>query len=139
VRFICFDCHAHVWFGSLFDCWCVVRLVSQLHLNQLFLQINKVSLKSFTYLLSLWNFHYSFTPATVLFGNSLSHQRLYFRWPTQGTAITTTTLTTTMGRTTRTSTHRRPLCLLLSMCWLYNHKCFRPWSTCKLLNLKHCH
>jgi hypothetical protein len=77
------------------------------------------------------------TPATVLFENSLSHQRLYFRWPTQGTA-TTTTLRTTMGRTTRISTHRRSLRILLRKCWICKHKCFRPWSVCKLPNLK-CH
>jgi hypothetical protein len=75
-------------------------------------------------------------------GYSLSHQCLYFRWPTQGTT-TTTTLRTTMGRTTRMSTRHHPLRLLLSKCWLCKHKCFRvcsrPWSTCKLLNLKHRH
>jgi hypothetical protein len=75
-------------------------------------------------------------------GYSLSHPCLYFRWPTQGTATTTTTGTTT-DRTTRMSTRRHPLCLLLSKCWLCKHKCFRlcsrPWSTCRLLNLKHCH
>jgi hypothetical protein len=72
-------------------------------------------------------------------GYSLSYQHLYFRWPTQGTA-TTTTLMTTMGRTTRMSTRHHPLHLHLSKCWLCKHKCFRlcsrPWSTCKLLDLK---
>jgi hypothetical protein len=53
VRFISFDCNAHVWFGSLFDCWCVVRPVSQLHFNLIFF-INKVSSKSFSYHLSQW-------------------------------------------------------------------------------------
>jgi hypothetical protein len=90
----------------------------------------------------LCNFHYSFTPTTILFGNSLSHQRLYFRWPTQGTAATTI-LRKTMRRTTRMSTRRRPLRLILSKCWLCKHKCFRtcskPWSTCKLLNPKRRH
>jgi hypothetical protein len=41
------------------------------------------------------------------------------------------------------STRRHPLRLLLSKCWLCKHKyfrpCSRPWSTCKLLNLKHHH
>jgi hypothetical protein len=36
-----------------------------------------------------------------------------------------------------------PLCLLLSKCWLCKYKCYklcnRPWSTCKLLNLKRRH
>jgi hypothetical protein len=75
-------------------------------------------------------------------GYSLSHQPLYFRWPTQETA-TTTTLRTTMGRTTRMSTHRHPLHLLLSKCWLCKLKFFRlcniPWLTCKLLRLKRRH
>jgi hypothetical protein len=66
----------------------------------------------------------------------LSHQCSYFRWPTQETI--TTTLRTTMGRAGM-STRRCPLHLLLSKCLLCKHKCFRPWSTCKLLNLKHCH
>jgi hypothetical protein len=73
---------------------------------------------------------------------SLSHQRLHFRWPTQET-IATTMLRTTMGRTTRMSTRRHSLHLLLSKCWLCKHKyfrlCSRPWSACKLLSLKHCH
>jgi hypothetical protein len=75
-------------------------------------------------------------------GYSLSHQRLYFRWPTQGTA-TTTIMGTTIERTTRMSIRRNPLRLLLSKCWLCKHKCFRlcirPWSTCRLLNLKRRH
>jgi hypothetical protein len=74
-------------------------------------------------------------------GYSLSHQRLYFRWPTQGTATITTGTTT--ERTTRMSIHHHRLHLLLSKCWLCKHKyfrlCSRPWSTCRLLNLKHCH
>jgi hypothetical protein len=32
-----------------------------------------------------------------------------------------------------------PLRVLLSKCWLSKHKCFRPWSTCKLLNPKCLH
>jgi hypothetical protein len=71
---------------------------------------------------------------------SLSHQRLYLRWPTQGTA--TTTIGTTTERTTRMSTHH-PLHQLLSKCWFCKHKCFRlcsrPWPTCRLLNLKRRH
>jgi hypothetical protein len=62
--------------------------------------------------------------------------------PTQGTATTTTT-GTTIERTTRTSTRHHPLLLLLSKCWLCKHKCFRlcsrPWSTCRLPNLKRHH
>jgi hypothetical protein len=42
--FVCFDCDAYVCFTSLIDCWCVARLVSQLHFNQLF-SINKSSIK----------------------------------------------------------------------------------------------
>jgi hypothetical protein len=72
-------------------------------------------------------------------GYSVSHQCLYFRWPTQGTATTTTG--TTMERITRMSIRCHPLDLLLSKCWLCKHKCFRvcsrPRSTHKLLNLKH--
>jgi hypothetical protein len=45
VRFVCFGCGAHVWFGSLIEYWCVVRHVSQLHYNQLFSN-NKVSIKA---------------------------------------------------------------------------------------------
>jgi hypothetical protein len=79
-----------------------------------------------------------FYPCYCSLGYSLSHQRLYFRWPTQGTAATTT-----MGRTIRMSTHRHPIRLLLSKCWLCKHKCYRLcsrlWSTCKLLNLKRHH
>jgi hypothetical protein len=44
-----------------------VRPVSQLHFNQLFSN-NKVSIKSFSILLSLWIFHYSFAPAVILLG-----------------------------------------------------------------------
>ncbi len=102
----------------------------------------KVSIKNhlvFPYLYGF--FHISFAPAVVLLGYSLSHQRLHFRWPTQGTA--TTTMGTTTERTTKMSIRCHPLCLLLSKCWLCKHKCFRlcsrPWSTCKLLNLKHRH
>jgi hypothetical protein len=77
-------------------------------------------------------------PCYCSLGNSLSHQHLYFRWPTQGTK--TTTMGTTTERTTRMSIRHHPLRLLLSKCWLCKHKCFRlysrPWSTCKLLNLK---
>jgi hypothetical protein len=40
VRFVCFDCGAYVRFGSMIECWCVVRPVSQLNFNQLF-SINK--------------------------------------------------------------------------------------------------
>jgi hypothetical protein len=76
------------------------------------------------------------------FGYSLSHQCSYFRWPTQETMSSPTTLRT-MGRTTtKTPTRRHPLRLLLSKCWLCKHKCFRPcsrpWSTC-MLNHNHCH
>jgi hypothetical protein len=82
-----------------------------------------------------------FYPCYRSLGYPLSCQCLYFRWPTQG--ITTTTTGTTIGRTTRMSIRRHPLRLLLSKCWLCKHKCFRlcsrPWSTCKLLNLKRCH
>jgi hypothetical protein len=74
-------------------------------------------------------------------GYSLSHQRLYFKWLTQETA--TTTMGTTMERTTGMSIHRHPLRLLLRKCWLCKHECFRPcsrpWSTCRLLNPKHRH
>jgi hypothetical protein len=71
-------------------------------------------------------------------GYSLSYQRLYIRWPTQGITTPTTTV-----RTTRMSIHCHPLHLLLSKCWLCKHKCLRlcsrPWSICRLLNLKRCH
>jgi hypothetical protein len=81
-------------------------------------------------------------PCCHSLGYCLSHQCLYFRWPTQGTATIATT-GTTMGRTTRMSIHRHPLCLLLRKCQHYKHKffrlCSRPWSTCKLLSLKCCH
>jgi hypothetical protein len=117
-------------------CWCVVRPVSRLHFNQL-LSNNKVSIKSFGILLSIWIFPLFLHPCYRSLGYSLSYQCLYFRWPTQETA------TTTMERTTRMRIHRYPLYLLLSKCWLCKHKCFRlcsrPWSICKLLNLKHCH
>jgi hypothetical protein len=36
VRIVCLDRGAYVCFGSLIECWCVVRSVSQLHFNQLF-------------------------------------------------------------------------------------------------------
>jgi hypothetical protein len=115
-----------------------VRPVSQPHFNRLFSN-NKVSIKSFSILLSLLIFplfHYRYYHP---FGYSLSHQCLYFRWPTQGTTTTTTTGTTT-EKTTRMSIRCHRLCLLLSTCWLCKHKCFRlcskPWSTCRLLNLK---
>jgi hypothetical protein len=47
-----------------------------------YFQLNKVILKLFSYLLSLWNCHYFITSAIDLFEYSLSHQHLYFRWPT---------------------------------------------------------
>jgi hypothetical protein len=114
-----------------------VRPVSQLHFNQLFSN-NKVSIKSFSILLSLWIFPLFLCPYYHSLGYSLSHQRLYFRWPTQGTA-TTTKVGTTMERITRMSICYNPIRLLLSKCWLCKHKCFRLCSlrsTCKLLNLK---
>jgi hypothetical protein len=116
-----------------------VRSVSQLHFNQLFSN-NKGSIKNHL----VFSYLYGFLPLILCpcyhsLGYFLSYRRLYFRWPTQGTATTTTT-GTTMGRTTRMLIHRHPLYLLLSKCWLCKHKCFRlcsrPWSTCKLLNLK---
>jgi hypothetical protein len=76
------------------------------------------------------------------FRYSLSHRRSYFRWPTQGTVLPTTTLRTT-GRTTMMPTHRYPLHLLLRKCWLYKHKCYRPcsrpWSIYSMLNPRHHH
>jgi hypothetical protein len=80
-------------------------------------------------------------PCYHSFGYSLSHQRSYFRWPTQG-IVSPPTMLRTMGRTTTTMTPTRhhPLHLLLSKCWLCKCKCFRPcsrpWSTC-MLNPKH--
>jgi hypothetical protein len=113
-----------------------VRHVSQVHFNQLFSN-SKVSMKSFSILLSPWIFPLFLCPCYRSLGYSLSHQHLYFKWPTQGTATTTT-----MERTTTISICRHPLCLLLSKWWLCKNKCFRlcskPWSTCKLLNLKRC-
>jgi hypothetical protein len=118
-----------------------VRPVSQLHINQLFSN-NKVSIQSFSILLSLWILALFLCPCYRSLGYSLSHQRLYFRWPIQGTATTTTT-EITMERTTRMSIRRHPLRLLLSKCSLCKHKCFRLcsrlWSICKLLNLKRHH
>jgi hypothetical protein len=118
-----------------------VRAISQVHFNQLFSN-NKVSIKSFSILLSPWIYPLFLYPFYHPLGHSLSHQCLYFRWPTQGTATTTTT-GTTMERTTRMSIRHHPLHLILSKCWLCKHKCFRlcskPWSTCRLLNLKRRH
>jgi hypothetical protein len=118
-----------------------VRPVSHLHINHLFSN-NKVSIQSFSILLSLWIFALFLCPCYRSLGYSLSHQCLYFRWPTQGTTTTTTT-GITMDRTARMSIRRHPLRLLLSKCWLCKHKCFRlcnrPWSTCQLLNLEHRH
>jgi hypothetical protein len=72
-------------------------------------------------------------PCYRSFGYSLSYQYSYFRWPTQGT-VSPPTMLKTMGRTTtKTPTHRHPLRLLLSKCWLCKRRCFRPcsrlWST----------
>jgi hypothetical protein len=141
VRLVCFGCGAYVCFGCLIECWCVVRHVSQLHFNQLFSN-NKVSIKNhlaFSYLYGL--FPLFLWPLYRSLGYSLSHQHLYIRWPTQGT--TTRALGTTTGRITRMSIRRHPLRLFLSNCGLCKHEFFRlcstPWSTCKLLNLKHCH
>jgi hypothetical protein len=79
-------------------------------------------------------------PCYRSFRYSLSHQYSYFKWPTQGTTSSPRTLKT-MGRTTtKTPTHRYPLPLLLSKCWLCKRKCFRPcsipWSPC-MCNPKH--
>jgi hypothetical protein len=119
-----------------------VRPISPLHFNQLFSN-RKVSIKNhsvFSYL--RWIFPLFLCPCYRSLEYSLSHQCLYFKWPTQGIATIATT-GTTMERTTRMSIRRQPLCLFLSKCWLCNHKCFRlcsrPWSTCKLLNLKRHH
>jgi hypothetical protein len=76
----------------------------------------------------------SFSPCHYFFGYSLSHQSSYFRWSTQET-VSPPTMLKTMGRaTTKKSTRRHPLRLLLSKCWLCKHRCFRPcsrpWSTC---------
>jgi hypothetical protein len=103
--------------------------------------IIKLAQKPFSILLSLWIYPLFLYPCYHSLGYSLSHQCLYFRWPTQGT--TTTTTGTTMERTTRISTRHHPLHLLLSKCWLCKHECFRlcsrSWSTCRMLNLKHRH
>jgi hypothetical protein len=83
-------------------------------------------------------------PCYRSFGYSLSHQYSYFRWATQETVSPPTTLRT-MGRTITTMmlTHHHPLHVLLSKCLLCKHECFKPcntpWSTCKLLNVKHHH
>jgi hypothetical protein len=70
----------------------------------------------------------SFFPYHCSFGYFLSHQSSYFRWSTQGT-VSPPTMLKTMGRaTTKKPTHRHPLLLLLSKCWLYKHRCFRPCS-----------
>jgi hypothetical protein len=119
-----------------------VRPISLLHFNQLFSN-RKVSIKNhsvFSYL--RWIFPLFLCPCYRSLECSLSHQCLYFKWPTQGIATIATTRTTMEG-TTRMSIRRQPLRLLLSKCWLCKHKCFRlcsrPWSTCKLLNLKRHH
>jgi hypothetical protein len=115
-----------------------VRPVSQLHINQLFSN-NKVSTKNHLVFCYLYGFFSLFLyPCYRSLGYSLFHQCLHFRWPTQGTT-TTTTMGTTIERTTRMSIHHHPLHPLLSKCWLCKHKCFRlcsrPWLACKLLNL----
>jgi hypothetical protein len=73
-------------------------------------------------------------PCYHSFGYSLSHQYSYFRWTTQGTVSPPTMLGTMERTTTNTPTHRHPLRLLLSKCWLCKHMCFRPCniprSTC---------
>jgi hypothetical protein len=104
----------------------------------------KVSIKNHLVFPYLYEFFPLFLyPFNRSLGYSLSYHCLYFRWPIQGTTTTTTTLRTTMGRTTKMSIHRHPLRLLLSKCWLCKHQCFRlysrPWSTCKLLNFKRRH
>jgi hypothetical protein len=67
----------------------------------------------------------------------------YFRWPTQRTALSTPPTLRTIGRTIMMSIRRGPLHLLLSKCWLCNHKCSkpcsRPWSICNTLNLREHH
>jgi hypothetical protein len=122
----------------LIECWRVVRHVSQLHFNQLFSN-NKVIIKIIQYSPISMDLSPIPLPCSHSLEYSLSHPCLYFRWPTQGTATTTTTWTTT-ERTTKMSTCRHPLRLHLSKCWLCKHKCFRLcsrlWSTCRLLNLK---
>jgi hypothetical protein len=71
--------------------------------------------------LSFFPYHYSF-------GYSISHQSSYLRWSTQET-VSLPTMLNTMGRvTTKKPTHRHPLRLHLSKCWLCKHKCFRPCS-----------
>jgi hypothetical protein len=80
------------------------------------------------------NLPLSFSPCHHSFGYSLSHQSSYFRWSTQGT-VSPPTMPKTMGKaTTNKLTRRHPLRLLLSKCWLWKHRCFRPcsrpWSTC---------
>jgi hypothetical protein len=109
-----------------------VRLVSQRRLNYLF-SINKVRINSLV-ISHLCGFTSIFFPSHYSFGYSLSHKSSYFRWSTQGT-VSPPIMLKTMGRaTTKKPTRRHPLCLLLSKCWLYKHRCFRPcrrpWSTC---------
>jgi hypothetical protein len=67
-------------------------------------------------------------PSYHSFGYSLSNQYSYFMWPTQGTMSPSTMLKTMGKTTTKMPTHRHPLHLLLSKCWLCNHRCFRPCS-----------
>jgi hypothetical protein len=96
--------------------------------NYLF-SINKVRINGLL-IYDLCGFTTIFFPCHHSFGYSLSHQSSYFRWSTQGT-VSPPTMLKTMGRAiTKKPTHRHPLRLLLSKCWLCKHRCFRPCTTC---------
>jgi hypothetical protein len=81
----------------------------------------------------MWIYHYFLTPATILLGilYLINHHTSYG----QHKELSPPTMLKTTGRTTtKTPTHRHPLHLLLSKCWLFKHRCFKPcskpWSTC---------
>jgi hypothetical protein len=100
--------------------------------NYLF-SINKVRINDLV-ISHLYRFTTIFFPYHHSFGYSLSHQSSYFRWSTRGT-VSPPAMLKIMGKaTTKKSTRRHPLRLLLSKCWLCKHRCFRPcskpWSTC---------
>jgi hypothetical protein len=118
-----------------------VRHVSQQHFNQLFSN-NKVSIKNHLVFSYLYRFiPYSFTPAVIPLGvlyliNAYTSDGQH-KEPQQQRQRG-------QQRTEQPECQpAAPLHLLLSKCWLYKHKCFRlcstPWSTCRLLNLKHRH
>jgi hypothetical protein len=119
----------HDWFGSLLECQCVVRPVSQRRLN--LFAINKVRINGlvishlygFTTILAPLPFFWVFFISSILIIQMVNTRN----------RVAANNAENMARATTKKPTSRHPLRLLLRKCWLCKHRCFRPcnrpWST----------